>query len=63
MKVISLLFTLTLSARLGLAGPIVKCADLTSIPFGSEVKIESGKMAPPGPVTPERCAPPAKPSP
>jgi hypothetical protein len=50
MKTIAILVSLTLGCGSGLAGPIVKCADLMAISFGPEVKIESATMA-----TPELC--------
>src|SRR5260370_37512426 len=42
----ALLLALTLGSELALAGPIVKCADITAMSFGSEVKIESATLAP-----------------
>src|SRR5437667_6955657 len=50
MKTIAILVSLTLGCGSGLAGPIVKCADLMAISFGPEVKIESATLA-----TPELC--------
>src|SRR6266478_6794595 len=42
----ALLLALPLGCKLALAAPIVKCADITAMSFGSEVKIESATLAP-----------------
>ena len=55
MKKTVFLIALTLRSGLMMAGPIVKCTDLLASSFGSEVKIESARLAPPGRLTPEYC--------
>src|SRR5260370_29534555 len=46
MKNSDLLRARTRGCKLVLAGAIVKCADITAMSFGSEVKIESATLAP-----------------
>src|ERR1700730_19049311 len=55
MKKTTFLIALALGSKLALAGPVVKCADITAMSFGSEVKIESATLAPATAKTPENC--------
>src|SRR5437763_8139994 len=48
-------FVIALTIGPALAGPIMKCTELTAVSFGSEVKIESAQVAAPGGLTPEYC--------
>jgi len=49
------LISLTWGSKLGLAAPALKCADVASISFGSEVKIEWARITPPSRMSPEHC--------
>jgi hypothetical protein len=55
MKKTALLIVMTLASKLSPAAPIVKCAGIPAMSFGSEVKIESATLAPATAKTPENC--------
>src|SRR5580700_5300864 len=55
MKTILILATATFAAPAFAVAPTTKCADLSTVSFGSEVKIESATLVPANKKTPEHC--------